>query len=69
MQALGYLLDYFREEMQLGQEFIEYCKNQVGKGTVYLLEEAKHQGVYVGEWRLVIPEGLFKSDEYSLAIS
>ena len=32
-QRAGYLLDYFREEMQLSQEFIEHCKNQVGIGT------------------------------------
>ncbi len=63
-QRAGYLLDYFREEMQLSQEFIEYCKNQVGKGTAYLLEEAKHRGVYVGEWGLVVPEGLLTAEEH-----
>jgi predicted transcriptional regulator of viral defense system len=63
-QRAGYLLDYFREEMQLSQEFIEHCKNQVGKGTAYLLEEAKHRGVYVREWGLVAPEGLLTAEEH-----
>lgn len=64
-QRAGYLLEYFQEEMQLSQEFIDYCKNRVGKGTAYLLQEAKHGGVFVREWGLVVPEGLFKPDEHS----
>ncbi|NMA93013.1 MAG: transcriptional regulator [Firmicutes bacterium] len=61
-QRAGYLLDYFREEMRLSQEFIEYCKNRVGKSTAYLLEEAKHRGVYVKEWQLIVPEGLIAGE-------
>ena len=41
-QRAGYLLDFFRDEMKLSHEFIEYCKKQVEKGTAYLSEEAKH---------------------------
>lgn len=60
-QKAGYLLEYFRDEMHLNQEFIAYCKNQVGKSTRYLLKEAKHGGKYVRDWGLVVPEGLFKA--------
>lgn len=63
-QRAGYLLEHFGEELQLSREFIEYCQNQVGKSTRYLSEEAKHMGVYVREWRLVVPEGLFAPDEH-----
>ena len=38
-QRAAYLLDYFREELQLSQEFLEYCKNQVGKGTEMRYED------------------------------
>lgn len=62
-QRAGYLLDFFRDEMKLSHEFIEYCKKQVEKGTAYLSEEAKHGGAYVKEWGLVVPERLFKLDE------
>ena len=41
-QRASYSLEYFKDEMQLSQEFIKYCKNQVKKSTGYLLEEAKH---------------------------
>ena len=63
-QRVGYLLEYFMKELQLSQKFIEYCRNQVGKSTGYLLEEAKSGGVYVSEWGLVVPEGLFELYEH-----
>lgn len=62
-QRTGYLLEYFSKEMKLSQEFIMYCKNQVGKSIGYLSEEAKHGGKYVREWGLVVSEELFVAEE------
>lgn len=60
-QRAGYLLEFFREEMELSQEFIEYCRNQMGNGTAYLSDEAKHGGAYVKEWGLVVPASTLPS--------
>ncbi|HZJ98810.1 MAG TPA: type IV toxin-antitoxin system AbiEi family antitoxin [Tissierellaceae bacterium] len=59
-QRVGYLLDHYREEMQLSKGFIEYCKDKIGKSRRYLVSEAKGDSFYNSEWELMIPEGLFE---------
>lgn len=62
-QRAGYLLDYYRIEMQLSKEFNEYCKDKIGKSRGYLLSEAKENSYYNNEWKLMIPRGLFKTTD------
>lgn len=59
-QRLGYLLDHYRNGMQLSKEFIDYCKSKIGKSRRYLVSEAKEERVYNSEWKLMVPEGLFE---------
>lgn len=59
-QRVGYLLDHYRKEIQLSKEFIEYCKSKIGKSTRYLLSETKGNSFYNSEWKLMVPEDLFK---------
>lgn len=59
-QKVGYLLDYYRKEMQLSKEFVEYCKTKIGKSKRYLVNEAKEDSYYNSEWGLMVPEGLFE---------
>lgn len=59
-QRVGYLLDHYREEMQLSKGFIEYCKDKIGKSRRYLVSEAKDNSFYNSEWGLMVPEGLFE---------
>ncbi len=59
-QRVGYLLDHYRKEMQLSKEFIEYCKGKIGKSRRYLVSELKDVSLYNSEWKLMVPEGLFK---------
>ena len=59
-QRVGYLLDHYRKEMQLSKEFIEYCKSKIGKSRRYLVSELKDVSLYNSEWKLMVPEGLFK---------
>jgi predicted transcriptional regulator of viral defense system len=63
-QKAGFLLEKFVEQLQLSQEFVEYCRSKAGKSTRYFLAEAKKDGMYVREWRLVVPDGLFGGDGY-----
>lgn len=58
-QRAGYLLDHYKEEMQLSKEFIEYCKDKIGKSRRYLVNESKEDSYYNREWQLMVPEGLF----------
>ena len=67
-QRVGYLLDHYRKEMQLSKEFIEYCKDKIGKSRRYLVNEAKEASSYNSEWKLMVPEGLFEiTDQGSLS--
>jgi len=63
-QKTGFLLENFMEEFQLSKSFIEYCRSQSGKSTRYFLINAKDGGVFVRDWKLVVPEGLFESTGY-----
>jgi len=59
-QRVGYLLDHYRNELQLPNEFIEYCKDKIGKSRRYLVSESKNNSFYDNEWELMVPEGLFE---------
>lgn len=59
-QRVGFLLDHYRKEMQLSKEFIEYCKDKIGKSRRYLVSEARDGNSYNSEWKLMIPHGLFE---------
>lgn len=62
-QRVGYILDHYRKEMQLSEEFTEYCKNKIGKSRRYLVNESKNNSFYNSEWKLMVPEGLFGTDQ------
>lgn len=59
-QKTGFLLEHYMLEMQLSENFIEFCKSKIGKSTRYLLKESKNERYYNSEWKLVVPEGLFE---------
>ena len=59
-QRVGFLLDHYRKEMQLSKEFVEYCKDKIGKSRRYLVSEARDDNSYNSEWELMIPQGLFE---------
>ncbi|MFH5835192.1 type IV toxin-antitoxin system AbiEi family antitoxin [Proteiniclasticum sp. C24MP] len=59
-QRAGYLLDRYKNEMQLSNEFIEYCKGKIGKSRRYLVSDTKDDSFYNSEWELMIPEKLFE---------
>ena len=59
-QKTGYLLDHFKYNMQLTDEFIRYCQDRIGKSTRYLLKNSTDENRYVSRWQLVVPEGLLQ---------
>ena len=63
-QKAGYLLDHYREDMQLSKEFVEYCKSKIGKSRRYLVSGVKENSYYNSEWELMVPEGLFEITDH-----
>lgn len=61
-QRAGFLLNQYREKLQLSEDFIEYCKDKIGKSRRYLANEARGNSFYNKEWKLMIPDGIFDSD-------
>lgn len=62
-QKVGYLLQYYQKEMQISDDFINYCKGKIGKSRRYLLNEFNQKNIYNNEWKLMVPEGLFDITE------
>jgi len=55
-QKTGFILEHYKNELQLSAGFIEYCKTKIGKSTRYL---TKYSETYCNAWKLVILDGLF----------
>ncbi|MGV8155179.1 MAG: type IV toxin-antitoxin system AbiEi family antitoxin domain-containing protein [Alkaliphilus sp.] len=62
-QKTGFLLEHYRKDVLLSQEFIDYCKQKIGKSRRYMLSETDEKSHYNSEWELMEPEGLFKITE------
>ncbi|MHB1395115.1 MAG: type IV toxin-antitoxin system AbiEi family antitoxin domain-containing protein [Clostridia bacterium] len=62
-QRVGYLLQHYQKEMQLSNNFIECCKEKIGKSRRYLLNDSNERSIYNSEWELMVPEGLFEITE------
>jgi len=59
-QKTGFLLEHYKNQFHLSDDFISYCKNKIGKSTRYL---TKNSTKYLNEWKLVVPEYLFQITE------
>lgn len=59
-QKTGFILEHYKNMLQISDQFIEYCKSKIGKSTRYL---TKGSGTYCSEWKLVVPDGLLEMME------
>jgi predicted transcriptional regulator of viral defense system len=57
-QKTGYILRHFQRTFDLNDAFFSECAAHIGKSTRYLT--GKNDGIYNGEWRLVVPPDLMK---------
>lgn len=55
-QKTGFILEHYKNELQISDQFFYYCKSKIGKSTRYL---TKDSGTYCTEWKLVVSDGLF----------
>lgn len=58
-QKVGYLLNFYRKEMQLSQSFITYCQSKIGMSIRYLVSDLQEDSVYDNEWKLMVPKEMF----------
>ncbi|NMB97505.1 MAG: hypothetical protein GYA02_12995 [Clostridiaceae bacterium] len=59
-QKTGFILEHYKDQLHLSEEFIDYCKSKIGKSTRYLMKESTK---YNSQWRLVVPEDVFQTLE------
>lgn len=62
-QKVGYLLQHYMNEMQLSNQFIEFCKSKIGKSKRYLISTMNARCFYNSEWELMVPNGIFEIAE------
>lgn len=67
-QKAGYILEYYRKDIQLSREFIEYCKQKVGKSRRYLVRETNKNNYYNSEWELMVPDGLVELNDHGFKV-
>jgi predicted transcriptional regulator of viral defense system len=58
-QKAGYILRHFQRAFNLSDAFFSECAAHIGKSTRYLT--GNNEGIYNGEWRLVVPPDLMKT--------
>lgn len=58
-QKTGFVLERYMKEIQISQQFIDFCKSKVGKSTRYLVKETTGEYRYNSDWKLVVPKELF----------
>jgi predicted transcriptional regulator of viral defense system len=55
-QKTGFILEHYKKELHISDQFVDYCKSKILKSTRYL---TKDSNIYYTEWKLVVPNGLF----------
>jgi predicted transcriptional regulator of viral defense system len=56
-QKTGFLLSYFQRETKVSDNFLEICREKMGKSTRYL-DELNVAAVYHSQWKLFAPENI-----------
>lgn len=63
-QKVGYILNIYRNDMQLSEGFIEYCRNKIGRSRRYLVNNTKENSYYNRDWELMIPKDHYAITEF-----
>lgn len=67
-QKTGFLLEHFKDEMDISEGFLDYCRIKSGKSSRYLLKNiSKHNMKFNQKWHLTVPkrvwDGLTNGDD------
>lgn len=58
-QKAGFILSPYKSELLLSDDFFEICHQKAGASKRYLTKECTNR-IYVPEWKLVVPEGMYQ---------
>lgn len=58
-QKTGFILYPYRDKLGLSHSFFEMCQYKTGKSKRYLTKEFTN-GTYIKEWKLVVPDEIYK---------
>lgn len=58
-QKTGFILEQYKDQLHLSNDFINFCKSKIGKSTRYLTKDSTK---YNKKWKLVVPEDVFHED-------
>lgn len=56
-QKVGYILDFYKEQLDISEVFLEACHRHIGKSKRYITRY-NSDGVYDRKWQLVVPRTL-----------
>ena len=58
-QKAGFILELFKNSLQLPESFFDLCRNKIGKSTRYLYESVKNKNNHYNNiWQLIIPDDI-----------
>lgn len=58
-QKTGYILEHFKNELYISDDFLDKCRSSIGKSIRYLYSREKmEQPVFNKEWQLIVPSNL-----------
>lgn len=57
-QKVGYILEHFKEQLQLSDEFFETCKSKLTNQIKYFLQDEYKEIEYNATWKLMAPKNL-----------
>jgi len=58
-QKTGYILEHYKNELKITDDFFIHCRNKIGKSTRYLYSSLKQDKyIFNKKWSLCVPENL-----------
>lgn len=54
-QKAGFILSFFKEQMNLSNKFFDICNAKIGKSVRYLTDKYESK-IYIPEWKLYVPQ-------------
>lgn len=56
-QKTGFILEHFRDELNISKDFLAECINNIGKSSRYLMsDKSKTEQKFILKWHLIVPE-------------
>jgi predicted transcriptional regulator of viral defense system len=61
-QKVGYVLEHFKNHLQLSNSFFDECQKNIGKKTIYFLNQEYQNVAHNKNWNIIAPKKLLRED-------